>query len=298
MTVTARDIEPWEREPLAEAAPAIDALRRRCVECPPVRVLSAAASDALPSELEAAVTAHLGSCPTCRALLSDLERLDAPRLDHDEVNRIFERAVGGLRPASPKWGWRLWVSVSLATAAAIGLLVVLPARRPEPLPAAPVPTPTASVQTALPAPPLAVAAGPQLTKPAVKLTMLALTWRSARPSGAGFAEDIAPALNDFRADRFDQCQRRLVMLASRYPSSVEIPFYQGVSELFLGRPDDAVRTLRRARRLADETFEADASWYLGIALARSGRGVEARARFTALCKGASPYAAEACAAIR
>jgi len=144
-----------------------------------------------------------------------------------------------------------------------------------------------------PAPPAAPAPRPQLDKPAVKLSMLALTWRGAS-EGGGFATDIAPALDAFRADRFDEAERVLRVLAPRYPTSVEIPFYQGVSLLFLDRPADAIGPLRRAARLADALFAADAAWYLGVALQRAGHVTEARTRFAALCRGAGVYARRAC----
>jgi hypothetical protein len=298
---TSRDLESWEREPFADAAPVIDDLRRRCVGCPPARVLSAAAADALPADVQAAVVVHIESCPTCLALRADLEHLDPVELGAGDVEGILAHVRRDAEPAPRRlWSrWTTWVPVSLAaTAAILAVVFATPNRAPVPAsvapPAAP---PMAAAAPAAPSPAPAMPV-PDLQKPPVKLTMLALTWRNGSEAGGGFAEAIAPALNAFRADRYDESARLLDGLAARYPSSVEVPFYQGVSQLFLGRDQDAVAALRRAQRLADGTFEADTEWYLGIALARSGHDVEARARFTALCRGKSVYVAQACDAVK
>jgi hypothetical protein len=301
MSASSRQLESWERGPFADAAPVIDDLRRRCAGCPPVRVLSAAAADALPADAQAVVAAHIESCPACLSLRADLEGLEPVELDAADIRRILARVERAKEPAARSiWRrWTAWVPASLAAAAAILAFVVMsPDRglRPAPAVTAPVP-PVAAVSPSAP-PPLPAVPSPGLQKPPVKLTMLALTWRNGNQAGGGFAEAVAPALNAFRADRYDEAARLLDGLAERFASSVEIPFYQGVSQLFLGRNQEAVATLRRAHQLADDTFEADAAWYLGIALARSGHGDEARARFVALCAGKSVYAAQACDAAK
>jgi hypothetical protein len=294
MSATSRELESWEREPFADAAAVIDDLRRRCVGCPPARVLSAAAADGLPADIQAIVAAHVESCPACLALQADLEQLDPVGLEPADVERILERSRR-LDEAAPRrfWGrWTAWVPASLAATAAIAAIAYVASNwAPIPRPVAPAATePVASLPATRPA----AGTSPELQKPAVKLTMLALTWRNGSEAGGGFAEAIAPALDAFRRDRYDESARLLAPLAARYPSSVEIPFYQGVSELFLGRNQEAAATLRGAQPLADDAFAADISWYLGIALARSGHAVEAHARFVALCAGKSVYAARAC----
>jgi hypothetical protein len=295
MSAESRDLESWERDPFTEASPLIDGLRRRCAGCPPVLVLSAAAAGALPPESQAAVDTHVDACPLCLALRSDLEQLEPVVLSGEDADRILGGVVSPGRPArSGRWSWSAWVPASLAGAVLVAMLlfaVTRPGPGPAAVPPVPASTPASAEPVAPPSPP-----GPALTKPAVKLTMLALTWRSA--AGAGFAEDIAPAMTAFREDRFAVAQTLLARLARRYPSSVEIPFYQGVSELYLHRAEAAVGSLRRAERLADDTFLADARWYLGIAMARAGFPAEARSRFEALCAGTNPYKAAACEAAR
>jgi len=301
MTASYRQLEPWECEPFAEASPAIAEMRRRCADCPSARLLSAAAAEALPADEQEAVAAHVASCPTCRDLQADFERLDPVPLEVSAVEKMLRQvarqAKAESRPSPRRWTY--WVPVSAAVAAGFLLLVFAGrALGPAPAPVSPTPVPNLAVAAPVPTPPPVVAPGPALEKPPVKLTMLALTWRSGEGT-IDFAADIAPALDAFRADRYDEAARKLQALAPRYPSSVEIPFYRGVSQLFLGSDNDAVNSLRRAQRLADDTFASDAAWYLGIALARSGHVIEARVRFESLCRGGtSPYAERACAAAK
>ncbi len=298
MSAISRELETWEREPFAHAAPAIDDLRRRCAACPPARVLSAAAANALPAEEQAAVAAHVESCGPCAALQADFDLLEPVTLDPSDAESLLSRIRREARPArQARWSrWTVWLPVSMATATALlAIVFARPVKVAAPAASAPN-AQAAGPAEAAPTPPAAVPV-PELEKPAVRLTMLALTWRNGAEPG-GFAEAVAPALDAFRADRYADADEKLAALADRYPSSVEVPFYQGVSRLFLGRNQEAVEPLRRARRLADETFAADASWYLGIALARSGHSAEAHLRFAALCRGKSAYAARACEAAR
>lgn len=298
------ELESWERRELGRLAPAIDELRRQRNACPPARALSASAAGALPDEAQAAVEAHVASCEQCRELQADLAYLEPADIGSRAATRILEhvrrQAAQSDRPH--RVGWRVLVPISIA--ASILLMIGIAGYRtgPRVSPAAASQPPAVAAaqppEAAPPAPPAAVAIpGPPLEKPAVKLTMLALTWRGAS-DGKNFAEDIAPALDAFRADQFDKADRELSALVDRYPASVEIPFYQGVSRLFLDRPAGAVGPLRRASRTADETFASDAAWYLGLALQRAGHVTEAHARFAALCRESTPYAERACAASR
>jgi len=109
---------------------------------------------------------------------------------------------------------------------------------------------------------------------------------------------MAPGVAAYRAGRFDEAERAFAGLQSRFPSAVEVPFYLGVSQLFLGENREAATSLESAARLADDSFAADVSWYLAIAWQRAGRAAEARKGFATLCRGTSPYAARACDAAR
>lgn len=290
MSATARGPEAWERAPLRAAAAVIDDLRRRCASCPPVRTPSPAAIDFTSLEIRSDVQAHIDSCPACLALRAALEEVGPGSVGEEEAVDAAGTRASGRYPA-------IWLAVPAAAAAVLAVTVIGTPHRdrfPAPIVPALAKGPTASsLLTSHDRP-----AEPVLTKPEVKLTMLALRWRGGGQPGAGFAEAVAPALQAFRADNYEESRRLLAALASRYPSSVEIPFYQGVSELFLGLYRDSVITLQRAGRLADAAFAADAAWYLGIALSRAGEVSEARARFAALCKGENEYAARACIAAR
>jgi hypothetical protein len=303
MTDRRDDLETWERGDCAAAASVIEALRRERRACPPATAISAAAAGALPDDEQRMVDAHVATCHLCRDLQADFERIEPAELDAGSQHRILvnvrRRAEAANRP-SP-FGWRILVPVSVGFAVLV--LIAVAWRRPGPVPAGPTPgsRAVAVAQPAVPPPsaekPPAAAPGPALEKPEIKLSILALTWRGAA-DGRGFAEEIAPALDAFRSDRFDEAARALGALAPRYPTSVEVPYYEGVSLLFLGRPADAVGQLRRARRLADATFAPDIDWYLGVALYRAGHATEARARFASICRGAGPYATRACGAFQ
>jgi hypothetical protein len=131
----------------------------------------------------------------------------------------------------------------------------------------------------------------------VRLSVGALTWRG--PSGASsIVDDLAPALDAFRASDYARAAQALEPLEGRYPTAVEPPFYRGISLLFLNDPGGAFVELRRAERLADATFSPDVAWYLAVAEQRAGRTVEARARLDAVCRSANTHAADACNAIK
>jgi TolA-binding protein len=134
-----------------------------------------------------------------------------------------------------------------------------------------------------------------LDKPDVKLTATALVRRSTGRD-AKFVDDVAPALNAYRAGDFQTAAAEFVRVQTQYPDAVEIPFYLGVTRLFLDDAAGAVTALEAARRVADETFRADVGWYLAVAEERAGNRAAARTELDALCGGPSSYAARACAA--
>jgi tetratricopeptide (TPR) repeat protein len=138
----------------------------------------------------------------------------------------------------------------------------------------------------------------KLEKPAVKLTLAMLTWRGSDGAQRGIAQDIAPALDLYRADRFAEAAARLEALAQKYKDSVEVFFYLGACRLLLGQFPEASAAFERAAVLADDTFSADVSWYLGLSYQRSGRQPEARARFSALCGTQNVHRDRACAALK
>jgi TolA-binding protein len=157
-------------------------------------------------------------------------------------------------------------------------------------PAAPAPTATpAGTPSAAAAPSFVLA----LDKPDVRLTANALVRRGAGHS-ATFVEDVAPALNAYRAGDYQTAEREFERIAPQYPDAIEVAFYQGVTRLFLNDAAGATTALESARRLGDETFAAEIAWYLAVADERAGNLVSARAELTTLCAGSSDYRARAC----
>jgi TolA-binding protein len=152
-------------------------------------------------------------------------------------------------------------------------------------------------QTATPGIPAAQVPSPELDfdKPAVKLTAMALVLRSDGRSSR-FIDEVAPALDAYRAGDYARAEADFVELAPRYPGSVEIPFYLGVSRLYLDDAGGAVAALAAARGVTGDTFRADVGWYLAVAESRTGDLASARRDADALCRGTSAYHARACAA--
>jgi hypothetical protein len=172
-------------------------------------------------------------------------------------------------------------------AAAIALLVVRIALRHQ-LISAP---PASSSSSAAPAPPvfhLPLEAAP------VKLTASALVLRSA--GAASFVDEAAPAFDAYRGGDYAAAADAFTRLAPRYPGAVELPFYLGVSRLLIGNAAAAAAALRTARAIGEPAFADDVTWYLAIAGERAGDVAAERVELDALCRGASAYAARACAA--
>lgn len=277
--------------------------------CPSVQLLRAARLDALPQELQVAVSAHLEVCASCRMLQSDLQSLTADtEATPQETSRILSRVRRGRGAQDVRHGARwvnlFWWSAVSASLALCAALVVWQLRRPT-APPAQVPQPVAARQAEPaplpPAPRAPVTQQPdalKLEKPAVKLTLAMLTWRGSDGAQRGLAQDIAPALDLYRADRFAEAEARLEVLARKYRDAVEVFFYLGACRLLLGQFPEASAALERAAGLADDTFSADVSWYLGLSYQRSGRQPEARARFSALCGTQNVYRDRACAALK
>ena len=137
-------------------------------------------------------------------------------------------------------------------------------------------------------------------KPDVRLGMGALTWRGSSPSNANgnqLLADLKPGLDAYRQGDYATADRELTALSSRYPGTIEILFYQGVSRLFLNDLPGAIAALDAAEGLGDRTFAADVAWYRAVAEQRSGNLAGARARLDAICRGPVEDAARACAAL-
>jgi hypothetical protein len=285
----------WDRDERDVLEPIEDELmmlRARHANDPPLDLLRAANADALPPGLQSRVGDHLSQSAWSRALLAGVDAVDTP-LGDEHVDRLLARMRKDARRADrPAWsGAWLWSTV-LATSAAVAILAFSWAsRHPAPM-AQPVSTaPQTTVAENRPA----VFQLP-LEKPDVTLSVAALTWRGSS-AGASLVDDLAPGLDAFRQSDYSGAARALAPLETRYPESVEAPFYRGVSLLFLNDPAAAIDALQKAERIADDMFAPDVAWYRAVAEQRAGRPADARARLDTLCRTTNTRTARACDAI-
>ena len=280
-----------EREALDGLADDLAEIRRRHAGDPSLAMLRAADEDALPPELQARVARHLAASAWSRALVDGLRETDAGvDLDRETEQRLFDRITAETRAAAPRRTGRALVVGGLALAATllIGVFVSRPGR---PIPPAPiVDSPSGGpAPVAKPEPVIAV------TKPEVKLSPALLTWRGAASANPAL-KDLRPAFDFYRASDYPQAVAAFDQLSALYPKTIEVRFYQGVSHLLAGDPAGAVAPLDAAAALRDVTFMDDVLWYRAVAQQRSGKP-EAREGFTALCRGKSAHAIDACAAL-
>lgn len=273
----------------------LDAVRARHHGDAPLTLLRAADADALPEPLQAEVAAGLARAPWPRALIAGAAEAETG-LDRAGEDRLLARIHAEAASIAPARGLRVptaWRPVlALAAAAVLVTAVVMRMRAPQ-LPASIATAPeTAATSTPAGAPSFVLT----LDKPDVKLTATALVRRSTGRD-ARFVDDVAPALNAYRAGDYQSAAAAFVRVQAQYPDAVEIPFYLGVTRLFLDDAAGAVTSLETARRAADDTFRADVSWYLAVAQERAGHRSAARTELDSLCGGQSIYAARACAAV-
>jgi TolA-binding protein len=272
----------------------LDAVRARHLGDPPLTLLRAADADALPEPLQSNVAGELARHQWQRALVEGAAEAETglDRADEDRLLARIHVAAASSAPARVLRFARVWQPVlALAAVAVLVTAVVLRMRAPQ-LPASISVTPAAPTTSTPTAAPSFVLT---LDKPDVKLTASALVRRSTGRN-AKFVDDVAPALNAYRAGDYQAAASAFVRVQPQYPDAVEIPFYLGVTRLFLDDVTGAVAALEAARRVADDTFSADVSWYLAAAQERAGNRTAARTELETLCGGQSNYAARACAA--
>lgn len=292
------DWEQDEERALNGLEEQLAAIRLRHADSPSLGMLRAARADALPDALQAGVTKHLAESAWSRALVEGMENGgEPPALDRLTEERIWGRIrrAGGAPAARP--GMAKWVWGSAAALAASVLLAVSISRSPAPT-AAPEPGPQAAAPSPAATAPAAPAAAPTLlafSKPDLKLTAAALTWRGA-PAENPFLLNLKPAVDAYRDGDYVQADERFTALALQYPESVEVLFFQGVTRMLRDDFAGAVAPLTAAHRLGEPTFVNDAAWYLAVAEQRSGRAADARARLEELCAGTSAFKDRACAA--
>jgi len=287
-----RDFEPLIRRAQAAAGP-----------CPHPDLLMAAVSGVVFENSEQ-VLRHLNSCPTCRQLNQDLMQYDHPGVSKEEDRRIRARWAQerGSRPAVSFLGW-LWQPFPMAAAAAIVLIAVVSIMTVRNRQTSD-PNLSVSVQPA-PEPPAVQpkepAANPillALEKAPIKVAAASvLIYRSDSVGGKGYLDELAAALQPYRADNYAEAARRLEALSSKFPESPESHFYLGVSRLFLKQHETAFASLETAARLSDETLRDDITWYRALALERLNRQADAVREMDTLCARAGDYKAKACSAV-
>ena len=114
--------------------------------------------------------------------------------------------------------------------------------------------------------------------------------------GPKFVDVVAPGIRAYRSGDYATAERELAALQPRYPNSVEVPFYLGVSRLFLGDAENARSALEEARRVSDESFAPAVDWYLAVADERAGRRSDAHDALERVCGAAGEYREKACEA--
>ena len=295
------DRHEWDREErqaLDGLEDQIDAMRRRHLGDPPLELLRAARVDALPEDLHTSVSEHLAASAMSRTLAEGLGD-DAPTLSDDEQERLFARIMKDVRKeAAPArvWGWLRPVLVGTGIVAVASLVWIVSKGTEVGERLAP---PETQVVVALPpaVPPFLL----PFEKPGVRLGMGALTWRGSSPStsddGNQLLADLKPGLDAYRGNDYATANRELTALASRYPGTIEILFYQGVSRLFLNDYAGAIAAFDAADAVGDRTFASDVAWYRAVAEQRSGHDARARAQLDAICNARGSDAGRACTAL-
>ncbi len=298
MNTDRHDWDREEREALAGLEEQLDAMRRRHVNDPPVEMLRAAHADALPEDLQTSVSEHLAASGMSRTLAEGLGE-DAPTLSREEQDRLLARIMKDARkesaPASA-WGWLRPVLVGSGVVALASLVWVVSKTTEVGEQLGP---PETQVVVNLPpaAPPFLL----PYEKPDVRLGMGALTWRGSSPTttddGNQLLADLKPGLDAYRRNDYATANRDLTALATRYPGTIEILFYQGISRLFLEDYTGAMAAFDAAEAVGDRTFAADVSWYRAVAEQRSGNVAQARAHLDAICNARGTDSTRACTAL-
>lgn len=253
-----------EREALEPLEDELATLRERHANDPPLELLRAADADALPPDLQARMSEHLAGSDWSRALVAGARDVEHT-LDPASADRLFariRRSADSAVDRSPRW--RRWAPVA-AVAATLAIVTVLWTswRSTAPPAIGPQPPPQATVARA--EPPISEL----IRKPDVRLSVAALTWRGQAAST--LVDDLAPALEAFRQSDYARAAKTLEALEPRYPDVFDLPYYRGLSLLFLNDADGALPELQKAARLADSTFASDVAGYLAVAQQRAGK---------------------------
>jgi TolA-binding protein len=298
------DFDRDEMEFLAEFSGPGRAMGSPRSPCPPPDLLRGAEGDALPPHLRFTVAEHLAACASCRMLAQDLadpEFLNATQAERTRIEKHVSDEINRTRPGRfAGFGFMKW----LIPATAAALLVIASITWLQPRSSEPGEPPPAASQEKEPATPAPEppATGPietatlRLDKPPVKLSgALSLLFRSDGTSARNqFLADFAPALDAYRSDDFKGAADTLEEVTRKHAGYADPYFYLGVSRMFLGEHEEAIRALERTRELGSAALAQDARWYLGLAHLRAGRTNTALPHFQALCNEAGDYREKAC----
>jgi TolA-binding protein len=255
----------------------------------------------LPSEVATEVNQHLEGCRLCQSVVADLEALDSADLDTGAQERIWRRiqpGISGQNVATDgrvrSW-WNLWLRplpLAAMVAAVLALVVGLRVLRDRGQPA----TTTAQNQTSA-APPTPSAL--RLEKaPIILPASAAVVWRGQEDASIKRNRELKQALAPYEADNYAEAAQRLLGLRKKYPRMAEAPFYLGVSQLFLNQNEDATRSLKEAVKLANQPLADEATWYLALALHRTGQSELATSLLEPLCRAGRKSSGRACAGVK
>jgi hypothetical protein len=294
-----RPADGWdrdERDAVEALRTELAAVQARHAGDPPLDLLRAARGDALPEPLQDSVSAHLSGSAWSRTLVEGLDEAGATLDRADEARllaRIQRDANRAIKPSGGRiWQWRLALAGAAMVLVAGSVVIFRSAFTEQP---APVRHPEATVAVA--PPPAAPVYQLALEKPDLKLSPAALTWRGSGGENRYLA-DLKPAFDAFRSGDYATADREFSTLSTRYPSAVEVSFYQGVARLFLNDVPGAITSLTAAERLADDSLAWDVGWYRAVAEERAGNVAAARDRLSRLCRLADVRAPSACDALK
>jgi len=257
--------------------------------CPPPELLLPSQEEGiLQASLAEAVRAHVTACPLCTELSAALAGAVVDPLP-EETRRIDERLRFQTR------GRRRWWVPSLAAAAALAVVGVglYLARTGQRTPASVAQSGSSPVPTQPPPGPVLALAAPAILLPPESLT---LRGEPRNPYAAALEDALIP----FTAGNYAAAVTQLERVARDYPNRPHAEFYTGVARLMNGSAPEATGPLEAARSHAQKgsPLSDEASWYLAVALERSGRGAAAAGPLNDVCGGGGPRKAQACEGLR
>jgi hypothetical protein len=112
--------------------------------------------------------------------------------------------------------------------------------------------------------------GLRAQKPPVVIGAELLLVTRSGPGEQKFLEDLARALDSYKADDYAEAARQLSGLAAARPEVFEATYYLGISLLLDGKAAESVVVLERAESIAGDTRRAEAARF--VELARNARG--------------------------